>query len=276
MFNELIFRVFVRLPVNLSVIVFNIYQHVFSTDIAKAEYKSGVISLNLASGGDFRIADPRRLYLYLRGFTRRVDKLAKEYCLDLCRDEVRPGVFLDIGCNVGELSYYAHSLGLEYIAVDPDPTMQELLRFNLSELQRTDSSFRYECCSKGFSDQAGKLMFYALPETADGSFIKPENWIEGFHEEMEIEVVTADEFIEMQLKGKSLEIVKIEAEGFEPEVVSGGRRWLKEFSWVTCDGGAERNGETTIEVLLTSFLCEKKFSLVKINMDRGTAIFKRQ
>lgn len=276
MFNELIFRVFVWLPPRLSVIVFNTYQRVFCTDIVSAEYKSGVVSLNLVSGNYFKIANPRRLYLYLRGFTRRVDKLAKEYCLDLCRQEVNAGIFLDIGCNVGELSYYAQSLGLDYVGVDPDPTMQELLQFNLSELKRINSGFQYKCCSKGFSNQAGIMTFYALPETADGSFVKPENWIEGLHQKIDIDVVTADEFIELEIECKSLEIAKIEAEGFEPEVVSGGRHWLKKFTWVTCDGGAERYGETTIEDLLNTFLGDFKFSLEKINMDRGTAIFKRR
>ena len=65
----------------------------------------------------------------------------------------------------------------------------------------------------------------------------------------------------------AVDILKIEAEGLEPEIILGASEFIKNCRWVVVDGGPERGleEETTIEKC-TNLLIQQKFSLVSLNL----------
>ena len=66
------------------------------------------------NGLRYTVQHSNRLFLFTRGFVKRQEALQAEYLL---HNVVVPDVganllFIDVGANIGELSYYARSLGL--------------------------------------------------------------------------------------------------------------------------------------------------------------------
>jgi hypothetical protein len=53
-----------------------------------------------------------------------------------------PDALIDVGANIGEVSYYAKRLGIDrVIAIDPDPIAAECLEFNLEDTQKNRNIF---------------------------------------------------------------------------------------------------------------------------------------
>ena len=65
---------------------------------------------------------------------------------------------------------------------------------------------------------------------------------------------------------------KLEAEGFEPEVLKGAQESIKLVQYVAIDCGPERYGKDTI-VDCFNMLFSHGFSLLFSNFERGTFLF---
>jgi hypothetical protein len=74
-----------------------------------------------------------------------------------------------------------------------------------------------------------------------------------------------------------IHLLKVEAEGFEPEVLQGAQRTLERTKYVVVDGGPERSteAETTVEYAI-NFLLKRNFVILKLAIRGrpGVAIFK--
>jgi len=72
----------------------------------------------------------------------------------------------------------------------------------------------------------------------------------------------------------NIKLLKVEAEGFEPEVLEGAIDTLKKVQYVAVDFGPERGYEqkdTIIEV--NNFLLENNFQLIKFEINRITGLY---
>ena len=90
--------------------------------------------------------------------------------------------------------------------------------------------------------------FYKATQTADSSLIEPPS----YDEIIKVKNVTLDSQIGMF--PKNIDLVKIEAEGFEPEIIEGAFETLKRTKYVVVDVGPERYGaktETEVSNLLS-------------------------
>lgn len=120
----------------------------------------------------------------------------------------------------------------------------------------------------GIWDCEGAIPFWVSTDNADGSFIQPIN----HSEVIQIPTKRLDSFINEPIK-----LLKIEAEGGEPEVIYGCEQLLRRISFISVDLGRERgiNQEHTI-VEVTNFLLKHDFALLKFIAPSGrfTALFK--
>ena len=75
-------------------------------------------------------------------------------------------------------------------------------------------------------------------------------------------------------KTKKIKLLKLEAEGAEPEALAGCEKLLKNIEYISADLGFERgaNEESTIEDV-TNFLLSRNFRLVKFELPRVVALF---
>ena len=194
-------------------------------------------------------------WLFQKGLFYRSLKLCKSYGIDKITIEPND-IIVDIGANYGDLGIYLRKFRPILYGFEPDPEPFKALKEN-----NYHKTFKIACSdSKGFS----KL--YLNSSHADSSLIARDldkNYLE-------VETDTLDNL----LKEKTIiKLIKIEAEGFEPEILRGSFNIIKRTKYICVDGGPERGpkNSTTIEELI-NILKDNNFSILFLN-DNGKALF---
>lgn len=198
-------------------------------------------------------------YACKRGIIRRTQILGD--CYFLPRIPFEPGdVVVDCGANVGELKFYftENELPIEYIGIEPSPLEYECLKENVSPSQTLNI---------GLWDSDGELDFFVSSQMADSSFIKPPT-----HEKI-IKVRTKR--LDSVLADRKIKLLKLEAEGAEPEVLYGCKKILDRIEYVSADVGFERGvDQTSTLAAVTNYLLSNGFELVDVQQGRLTALFR--
>ena len=223
-----------------------------------------IYSLYDDDGHSLFVCRRTRFRLYRYGVKQRINRLAADY--HLTSVGIRPnGLLIDCGANVGELGLWAREQGLEYIPFEPEPMEAACCDLN----NRGSFTRRYALWK-----EITTLPFYSKPETADSSLF----FMGGEPQTSKVEAMTLDAAIDItnlsQLPGTV--VLKVEAEGAEPEVLRGASKTLAHVDYVTVDCGHERGVErahTFVEV--TDELYERGFRLQHMHTRRLTAMFRR-
>lgn len=215
----------------------------------------------------YYIQHVNRFFLFSRGFVIRQNRLQNEYLL---RNVVLPKVasnllFVDVGANIGELAFYAGKNALFYIGIEPDPNVFPVLEKNV-EVFSVNSKYKILNIALGSDD--GKVDFYLATDKADSSVVKPSS---GHTGRIEVDLKRLDSLNISKLGIPFL--LKIEAEGFEESVLRGGFNTIREFNYVVIDCGPENGLENTMAESL-NFIFELGFTVVEVNLLRGTVLFK--
>ena len=141
--------------------------------------------------------------------------------LDLVREHLGDGDFVDVGAHVGLYSVAAalHGPG-RVLAFEPNPSAREQLGENLA-LNHADAVV---VVPKAVGDAPGTALLH-VPTTPDPSFssLAGGRFAEG--EPIDVEVTTVD--AEVEAAGLAPSVVKIDVEGGELAVVGGMRRTLE-------------------------------------------------
>lgn len=192
-----------------------------------------------------------------------VDRLAREYGLHLL-DDLRDGVFIDCGANVGELGFWARKRGFAYIAFEPEPLEARCVDLNHFGGQEI-------CIRKALWKEPTTLKFFQKAESADSSTIQFEQGAPA----IEIEATNLDSVPIPEANGPV--ILKLEAEGAEPEVLEGAQQAIKKIDYVAVDCGRERGEDKKHTIVETnSFLTRSGFTLINFQLGRVTALYKRR
>lgn len=207
------------------------------------------------------VADRRRLPLYWDGLDARLHWLRSDYCLlDL---ELGPDdVVIDCGANNGEIGLWVEGKGATYVAFEPDPTAHRALTANVS----SESCFTVALAE----DRSTRTLFLA-PGTADSSLVEPTTPT-ATHMEVESEALDA---VTEELGLSEIRLLKIEAEGYEPEVLSGATETLRRTQFVAVDAGPERRGQNTVSECL-NILYAAGFETRAANLVRGSFLLERR
>lgn len=173
-------------------------------------------------------------YIHRFGVLHMTNQLWEKYV----SQDITPaagGTVIDVGANVGEFAVAAASRGLYVHAFEPDVKAWTALRRNLNG---------YSGCAavqRGLGDRCHLKKFYVATQLADSSFIPPDS----FDHIIELQIMTLDKYVS-ECKIERIDLLKIEAEGFEPEVLSGAEEALRITKAVTVDCSPERLGQDTI------------------------------
>lgn len=172
---------------------------------------------------------------YRRGWPARLQRLATEFGMGT-PFAVGPGdTVIDIGANVGDFALAAVGMGAQVLAIDGDPTVIACLQRNIAG--RTDIDVE---CAILWKD-ASEVVFYSAPGRADSSiFLPPGEGIPSFR----AQATTLDLIADARGIGE-VALLKMDAEGAEPEVLQGAAGVLARTRAVAIDTGPERNGATT-------------------------------
>lgn len=198
---------------------------------------------------------------YGHGIRHRLQELARQYFLAdvplAAGDRV-----VDCGANIGEIGRYllAREPGLVYCAFEPAPAEHACLARNLPE-----ADVRRE----GLWNADGTLKFYLKSATADSSLIE----IDDYDSVVDVRCRRLDQALEPG----PIKLLKVEAEGAEPEVLEGASGLLDSCAYVVVDAGPERGrekAETAPTVI--NYLVPRGFELVRMAHSRIVLLFRRR
>lgn len=202
-----------------------------------------------------------RLFLYAWGVESRHALLRHNYLLNLVTFE-EGDIFVDIGANVGEIKNVCPS-NLNYIAFEAGRREFDCLRRNHPLI---------DCFNLGAWNTSGTLAFYVKSDTADSSLIEPPEY-----DSVElIDVVRLDEHPLIR-DVPSIKVLKIEAEGAEPEVLAGAEDILGKVEYIVVDTAFERGiQQTSTTVPIINFAMSRGYELVDMSYGRLILLFRRK
>lgn len=196
-------------------------------------------------------------HVYKRGVINRGLDLGHAYHLD--RISFSPGdLIVDCGANLGDLKLYFDYInaGIEYLAFEPSKT-----EFICLEKNTHPST----CYNLGLWNCKTTLEFFQSSANGDSSFI-PSQKIEDVYK---IDVVRLDEIISRDVK-----LLKLEAEGAEPEVIMGCENLLEKIEYIAADLGPERGlrSENTVPFVV-NYLLSRNFEVLHFTENRCLFLF---
>lgn len=199
----------------------------------------------------------RILALYSRGVQHRIELLAAAYFLP--QIEFGEGdIVVDCGANIGELFIYFElkKIPIDYIGIEPAPQEYKCLKRN------TENYTTYNVGLWKNNDR--NLDFFVSSEGADSSFIAPSSPIDSI-------IKIPARRLDGLLPNKQIKLLKLEAEGAEPEVLLGCENILDNIEYISADLGPERGqkGEMTL-MPVANYLISRGFIWLQLRPVRGT------
>ena len=125
--------------------------------------------------------------------------------------------------------------------------------------------------NKGLWFEKSELTFFLKDEFGDSSIIEPLD----YQEKITIETITLDHLISEI--NSSVKLIKLEAEGAEPEILNGLTKYLKNVEYLTIDVGYERgvNSESTLAPCI-NYLVSRNYELIDFNPIKMSILLKNK
>lgn len=215
----------------------------------------------------YKTIDGRNFYFPNKRITRiavnhkkHLRNFLKTYCIDFV-DLKDDDLVIDCGANVGELALGLKINGkkINYIGFEPDLGAYKCLEKNV-ENENTIYNL-------ALSNVDGKQDLFVDTDGGNSS-------LSDFGSEIksQVESRTFDSF-----KFKNIKLLKIDGEGFEPEILSGCIKSLSEIEYISVDYGNERGLESTSTIVaVLNFLYDNNFRLIKESNYRKIGLFKNK
>ena len=210
-----------------------------------------------------RINHTLRSQRYKRYIKDRILKVASAYMINQIQFNDKKSNIIDIGANIGEIGIYFNYFKkkkINYYAFEPLENEFNCIKFNVKK----SHTFNF-----ALSDKNEKKNFFVKSDSNDSSFIK----FSDYDELKKLDSYRLDTIPEIIIL-KKIHLIKIDAEGFEPEVIKGCKNILQKVEFITIDCGPERNNKPTSKNVI--ILLKKKFKIVNRNKTRGTILFKNR
>ena len=206
----------------------------------------------------------RGLYLYSSGLESRAHQIADSYKLNKISFNSSDKV-IDCGANYGDLwLYLSGKIKIEnYFTFEPGVNEYKALCENV----KNNNNYNL-----GLDKKESIKNFYINEEHADSSIIEPKS----YNSIYKIETTTLNRFFK-KMKIDRIKLLKLEAEGYEPEILLGSSKFLDKIEYFAVDGGYER-GKKSEETLSNqlNFLLSNNFEIIEINLKWGRALLKNK
>lgn len=203
--------------------------------------------------------------MHKHGIQHRVNDLASVYLLTNIANPTG-GLLIDCGANIGELGLWAKNNGMQYIAFEPEDTEADCCdRNNYDSKSKTNRHALWK------SDEM--LTFYSRPLSADSSLL-PSGEDSNTKKLLAKRLDSVINRVDLQHPA----VLKVEAEGAEPEVLEGAKLLLPFLDYITVDCGYERGDKNNPQhtfIETNKFLLENNYTLIAANLRRGSFLFQR-
>ena len=194
---------------------------------------------------------------YRDGLDKRKELLKKVYLLKNITYEEHDTI-IDCGANNGDF-YLCFNKKINYIGIEPSPSVFNNLKHNIKNQKLINKGLWYKDIKKDF---------YLSDNFGDSSIIEFNN----FEKKIQIECCTLDSIISNKDKVK---LIKIEAEGAEPEVLFGLKNEINKVEYIVIDVGFER-GKDQLSTFMecTNHLLKNNFEIIDFRLNRFTVMYK--
>ncbi len=199
------------------------------------------------------------LGVYKKGFEKRKERLKSGYLLTEL-DFQDNDIIIDVDANNGDF-YLCFDKKIKYYGIEPSPKVFSNLEYNVKN---------QILINKGVWKTSEKqIEFFLNDESGDSSIIS----IKNFTKKIIIETITLDEIIDSI--NKPIKLIKIEAEGAEPEVLEGLKKNLSKVNYITVDCGFERGvAQTSTIANCLNYLLNNNFEIIKVGHLRLAILLK--
>lgn len=209
----------------------------------------------------------RGFELYKNGLTGRGQKLANSYLLDRLSFDL-DDIVIDCGANYSDLFLFLESRisPQNYHTFEPSEREFKCVQLNAATSKNNNI---------GLYKTTGQTEFYLASDEGDSSILEPSD---GYKKKITIDTMSLDDYFSAS-RFSTVKLLKLEAEGLEPEILAGAKNALKKIEYVAADGGEERGlrGDETLSSITNSLL-KNDFELVGIDISSkmGRALFKNK
>jgi len=226
------------------------------------DHESGLFFFDDEISKHFFSNQKRGLGLYRNGLKKRGDQIAKSYCLEMINFDLND-VVVDCGANYADLFLYLNRFirPNNYYALEPSDNDYQAIKKNCPE----SNIYR-----KALAEKTGLTKFYIDTKKADSSVIEHRSYTSV----EEVECLSLNDFVS-QVNLEKIKLLKLEAEGFEPEILRGSTEVLSRIEFVAIDGGYER-GVSCDETFSfqVNFLTKHGFEMIGVYFQWGRALFR--
>ena len=255
-FNRLIFYVAIKTNGKVYQLLFNLFS-ILKKSPNKIYFKKNYF---YNTEVNWRFYHKKQgLYAYGNGFEKRKNELLSNYLIKNLKFN-DDDIIIDIGANNGDF-YLCFDKKIKYYAYEPSPIVFSNLEYNIKN---------QNLYNLGVSNTEGnKINFYLSDEMGDSSILP----INNYTKKIEIKTTTLDK--EIEKIRKKIKLIKVEAEGLEPEILQGLKKYLNYVEYITVDCGFERgiNQESTIAEC-SNYLISNNFKMVDFGTPRIVTLFK--
>lgn len=210
---------------------------------------------------------PKRLWTLFSGHVVRGKSLAYQYLLDQI-DFTDGDRIIDVGANSGDLalSFRAMQRKVHIEAFEPSPGDFTALQQNLANCSAVIGYNAHQVAL--WSENSDGLTFYLKPRKADSSILP----IEGATGQIKVPGRRLDDILTST--SVHYRLLKLEAEGAEPEILQGAENILPFVDYISVDVGFER-GKAALSTLpeVTNFLSARGFKIVGFEAGRYVLLF---
>ena len=243
-FLKSLFLITTKQPKNIYCFFFNFYT-LINLSKTKIFLKGGFFFIK---DSNWRFSNRHiGLMTYFKGLKNRGKKLYSIYLLKNINFEINDTI-IDIGANNGDF-FLCFDNKINYYGIEPSPTIFENLSYNIKNQNLLNIAL--------WKTEEKVMKFFLKDEFGDSSLIPMENYTK----EITVKTKTLDSLIDkIQTK---IKLIKLEAEGAEPEILEGLNKNLNRVEYITIDAGYERgmSQESTL-VKCTNYLLSNNFELV--------------
>ena len=198
---------------------------------------------------------------YTSGFQKRILELKNAYQInDLKFNE--NDVIIDIGANTGDF-YLCFDKTIEYYGIEPSPEIFSDLKYNVKNQNLINNGV--------WNSSKNEIEFFLNDATGDSSIIP----ISKFTNKILVNTTTLDDIIDKI--NKPIKLIKIEAEGAEPEILEGLKKNLNNVKYITIDCGFERGiMQSSTIAQCSNYLINNSYEMINFTNNRVVALFRNK
>lgn len=193
---------------------------------------------------------------FISGFDHAYDRIWDQYLVTNFEFKNSKPIVIDIGANIGEFVIAAAQRNAHKIyAFEPDPACFLCLERNIMNIFEKVNLYNFP-----LSNKTEIQKFYLATENADSSLVPPTTSSKSTN----LLVKRLDAIQDIQ-NLTYIDLLKMDAEGAEPEVLEGLGDLVYNIGKFVIDVGPERNGKSTDKMVMNFFANKKIQSEFKVH-----------